>query len=139
MRVVIVDDTKLNRDLLKMLLERYTPHVEVVEEANSVASGLEIIASVKPELVLLDIELGDGTAFDLLDAADPTNFSVIFVTAYNKYAEDALKISGMEYLLKPVIKDELVGAIQKVEDLNGESNIDESQLREIRAALDPEA
>ena len=74
----IVEDTKLNREVMLNFIHNYTPNLEVVGEANSVEMALKEIAQKKPELVFLDVELGDGTAFDILEEVPKVDFHIIF-------------------------------------------------------------
>jgi len=114
MRTLIVDDSKLNREGLKGLLANNFPIVAVVGEANSVQKSIEQINKLNPELVFLDIELGDGTAFEMLKELEAIDFSIIFVTAYNNYAIEAFDASAIDYVLKPINIERLKKAIQKV-------------------------
>ncbi len=115
MKTLIVEDTKLNREVILNFIHNYTPSLDVVGEANSVEMALKEIKSKKPELVFLDVELGDGTAFDILDEVDEVNFHIIFVTAYNHYALEAFKVNAIDYLLKPLNIEEFIMAVKKVE------------------------
>lgn len=114
MRTVIIDDKKPIRDSINVLLEKYTKgEFEVVGEAFGVASGLECIKQHDPELVLLDIEMQDGTGFDLLaQIADPT-FKVIFITAHDGYALQAFRFSATDYILKPIVPSDFMEALNK--------------------------
>jgi two-component system LytT family response regulator len=96
-------------------IKNYTPQLEVVAEANSVEMALKEIKSKKPDLVFLDIELGDGTGFDILEEVDEVDFHVIFVTAYDHYALEAFKVNAIDYLRKPVNIEEFIMAVKKVE------------------------
>ena len=113
--VLIIDDEKTNRKNIRELIEAHCPNLEVVGEADGVASGKEAIRHHTPDLVLLDIRMGDGDAFDLLDQLGSVNFKVIFITAYEEYALKAIKFSALDYLLKPVIPEELKAAVDKAE------------------------
>jgi two-component system LytT family response regulator len=114
-RTLIIDDEKNNRLKIRELLERHFPNIEVVAEAEGVNSGLSMIARHSPELVLLDIRMDDGDAFDLLNQLESINFKVIFITAYEEYALKAIKFSALDYLLKPVLLEDLKTAIEKAE------------------------
>ena len=114
LRVIIIDDEPHNRDTLTKLLERYCPEVTVVGKASGVKSGIEAVRELHPDLVFLDINMADGTGFDLLHALAPVYFRVIFVSAMEKEMQRAFRLSGMEYLLKPVSPDELKQAIDRV-------------------------
>jgi two-component system LytT family response regulator len=115
-RTLIIDDEKNNREKIRRLLEDHFPNIQVVGEADRVRSGIESIFSNNPELVLLDIRLPDGDAFELLEQLDQVNFKIIFITAYEEYALKAIKFSALDYLLKPVLLDDLREAIAKAEN-----------------------
>jgi two-component system LytT family response regulator len=113
-RTLIIDDEIHNRDTLAIMLERFCPEVDVAGMASGVESGVKAARELDPELVLLDIHLGDGTGFDLLHALSPIHFHVIFISAMDHNLVRAFKLSGMEYLLKPVSPVELKMAIGRV-------------------------
>ena len=119
LRIVIIDDEENIRILLKGLINSHCPDVEIVAEAGSVAEAFEVISNHKPDLILLDIRLGDGTGFGLLDKFEKIDFRIIFVTSYEQYALRALKLSAIDYIVKPMIADELVAAIDKARLLIG--------------------
>lgn len=112
-RAIIVDDEEGVRESLRTLLELYTPQVEVVAEAGSVGEGLFQIGRRQPDLLFLDVKMGDGTGFDLLEKAGEIDFEVIFTTAHGEFALNAIKASALDYLLKPIDYDELTRAVQK--------------------------
>lgn len=113
MRALIVDDERNVREALKALLLLWSPETEVVGEASGVADALDKIEKLNPELVFLDVEMGDGTGFDLLNKVLIRNFEVIFVTAHQHYAISAIRMSACDFLLKPVDPDDLVDAIER--------------------------
>ena len=113
MRAVLVDDDSSMRDTLKTLLHIYTPEVEIVGEASSVKDGVNTIKQLKPDLVLLDVELTDGTGFDLMSIYGEVDFKVIFVTGHDEYAIKAFKYSAIDYVLKPIDPEDLISAIKK--------------------------
>lgn len=113
MRALIVDDEQNVREALRALLFMYSPETEVIGEANSVASAMMAIERDQPELLFLDVEMGDGTGFDLLKQLPDRNFEVIFVTAHQHYAIRAIRMSACDFLLKPVDPDDLVAAIER--------------------------
>jgi two-component system LytT family response regulator len=114
LRAVIIDEEPHNRDTLEKLLDRYCPEVQVVGKAEGVKSGIEAIRSLHPDLVFLDMNMDDGTGFDLLDTLSPFDFQVIFVSAMDKDTILTLRLTGMEYLLKPVSPEELKIAVERV-------------------------
>ena len=114
-RTILVDDETDSIRVLQRLLENYCPQVNIVGTAGGVETALPLIRAIKPDLVLLDIEMAQGNAFDLLNQLQPIDFKVIFVTAFDNYAVRAFKYSAVDYLLKPVDIDDLRTAINRVE------------------------
>lgn len=117
MNTVIIDDEAGVRNSIISLLSVNFPEINILSTAASVADGYEAIVNHRPELVFLDIELPDGTAFDLLKKFSSINFRIIFVTGHQEYALDAIKVSALDYILKPVDPDELVRAVEKAGEL----------------------
>lgn len=114
-KALIIDDESSCIDRLNTLLHEYCPSVEVTGAFNSVNDGLQAIAQLRPELVFLDVMIGDETGFDLLKKLPAINFNLIFTTAYEHFAVQAFKFSALDYLLKPIDPDDLKQAIEKVE------------------------
>ena len=110
---ILVDDEPLNLDGLEKMITRYCPELTVVGKANNAQEALELIRSLSPQIVFLDIQMPRENAFDLLDKLMPVNFEIIFVTAFDNYALKAIRYSALDYLLKPVDMDELRTAVQK--------------------------
>jgi two-component system LytT family response regulator len=113
-KAIIVDDELNNREKLLNLLLKNCPTIKVVGEANGVRSGISKIREKNPDLIFLDIRMGDGTGFDLLKRFDTIDFKVIFVTAFEEFALKAFRFSAIDYLLKPVDPLELKDAVEKV-------------------------
>jgi len=117
LRALIIDDEAHMRDSLAKLLAKHCPQVTVVGEASGVSSGRSAINELVPDLVLLDIQMEDGTGFDLLNSLKSIDFKIIFVTAYDQYAMQAFRFSAVDYLLKPVNPLLLVEAIERARQL----------------------
>jgi two-component system LytT family response regulator len=117
LRTLIIDDETHMRVTLTRFLEKYCPHVQLIGEAGSVEEGVEQIRKLHPDLVLLDIQMGDGTGFDLLHAIDNIDFKLIFVTAHERYAVQAFKYSAVDYILKPVNPQELAEAVERAREM----------------------
>lgn len=117
---IIIDDEEDARKTLRHFLDMYCPMVKLLGEADGVQTGIQLLSQSNPDLVLLDIQMEDGTGFDLLEAVE-NNFSIIFTTAFDKYAVKAFKFSAVDYLLKPIDPDELQRAIDKL-DYNEKAN-----------------
>lgn len=115
-RTLIIDDEIRARETIQAMLEIYCKDVQVVGQAKNVRTGIEAIKEHKPDLVLLDIKMPDGSGFDLLARYGKINFKVIFITAFEEYAIQAFKFSAIDYLLKPIEPEELIKAIDKVNE-----------------------
>jgi two-component system, LytTR family, response regulator len=113
LRVLIIDDEDHMRDTLIKLLELHCSDVLVVGQASGVITGAAAINELHPDLVFLDIQMKDGTGFDLLYNLPSIDFKVIFVTAYDKYALQAFRCSAVDYLLKPVNPELLADAVKR--------------------------
>lgn len=118
MKAVIIEDEKQAVTALREELNNNCPDVEVCGSATTVKDGYELISEVQPEIVFLDIQLKDGTGFDLLEQLNTKNFKVIFTTAYSKYAIKAIRISALDYLLKPIDSDQLIEAVEKAKKID---------------------
>lgn len=114
LRTVLIDDDYISRMILREMLEKFLDNIEILGEAATVAEGVALIESTDPELVLLDISMPDGTGFDLLDKLKSVNFKLIFITAYSEYAVKAFKYSAFDYIVKPLIVEELIKAIKRI-------------------------
>jgi len=112
-KTLIIDDEAKLRDVLKMKLERCCPEVEVVGLAMNAGDAYNKIIDKKPQLVFLDINMPGETGFELLNRFDKINFEIIFATGYNEYALDALKVSAVDYVLKPIKNEDLINAVNK--------------------------
>ncbi len=113
MRVLIVDDHKINRLYLKSLLEEHFPIVKKIDEANSVASGRDMLETIDYDVLFLDIELSDGVGFDMLKNVKDFVYIVI-VSCYKDYAIQAFKHNVVDYVLKPVNINEFRAAVKRV-------------------------
>lgn len=122
-RTILVDDERDSIRVLQKLLEKYCPQVEVVGTAGGVETALEVIQAERPDLLFLDIEMTHGNAFDLLNQLRAMTFQVIFVTAFDNHAIRAFKYSAVDYLLKPVDIDELVAAVERVQQRSKEKDV----------------
>jgi two-component system, LytTR family, response regulator len=113
MKILLVDNEKEIRLVLKDMVIACGNGLHVIEEADGVASGIAKINSFKPDIVLLDVEMNDGTGFDLIQQLPNPAFQLIFTTAHNQYAIQAIKYSAIDYLLKPIDPAELNNSLQK--------------------------
>ena len=115
MRAILIDDEISNLENLRTLLEKHCRQVTILATAQNVSDGVNSIEKYLPDLVFLDIQMGEQTGFDVLKLLPARNFEVIFVTAYDQYGIQAVKFAALDYLLKPIDIDELINAVNKVE------------------------
>lgn len=113
-KTVIIEDEPAIRKELEWLVSQ-EKDLTLVATATSVKEALAVIRNTKPDLVLLDIQLSDGTAFDLLNLVGEPAFHIVFVTAYNHFAIKAIKYGALDYLLKPINSEEFAEAIQRLQ------------------------
>ncbi|MBP6023795.1 LytR/AlgR family response regulator transcription factor [Ferruginibacter sp.] len=113
MKILIVDNEKEVRGLLKDMIASISADAYIVEEAEGVETGLQKINIFQPDVIFLDVEMNDGTGFDLMNRVSNPAFQLVFTTAHNKYAVQAFKCSAIDYLLKPVDFTELENSLQK--------------------------
>lgn len=122
LRTIIVEDEQTGREILKNYLAKYCPTVEVLGEAATIDEALMLIRNNELDLIFLDVEMPYGSGFDLLDKLGKTDFEVVFVTAYNQYAIEALNKHASYYLLKPISIDDLIKAVDYVTELRQKEN-----------------
>lgn len=114
-KAIIVDDEQHARDALFNYISEFCPALEVVALCGSAKEAYKIINEKKPDLVFLDIDMPQGSGFDLLKMFEKIHFKVVFVTAYSEYAVDAFRYAAVDYLMKPIKVSELIEAVGKVE------------------------
>ncbi len=112
-KALIVDDEQSSIDLLQWLVGQYCPDISVVQSARSVKDALPLIHNFQPDIVFLDIQMPHQSGFDLLTTIDQWNFEVIFTTAFNEFAIQAIRFSALDYLLKPIDETELKKAVER--------------------------
>jgi two-component system LytT family response regulator len=112
-KAVIIDDEPAMQEVNSQLLSEYFPDIKLAGTANSIESSIDLIKKNNPDLVLLDIELTDGTGFQLLERLKPYKFKVVFITGYDSFAIKAIRFSALDYILKPINETEFQQAIQR--------------------------
>lgn len=112
-KAIIIDDERINIQLLSSLIESYCPEIELVSTATNVDKGLALIQEQTPDILFLDIEIHDKTGFDILNLVEDKSLQVILITAYEKYAIQAFKYGVVDYILKPIKIDELKSAVER--------------------------
>jgi two-component system LytT family response regulator len=136
---LIIDDNRNIRALIKSMLEKEFPQLDLSHEASNCNEAVRMNNELKPSLVFLDIELGDQTGFEFLELTDHKDFRLVFISAFDSFAIQAFKVNAVDYILKPFSKEDLVNSVNKalnhpyytamkdsiqmlVESINGETN-----------------
>lgn len=118
---VIIDDEKGARETLQNMIRVYCNDVKLLGEADSVETAIPLIYKENPDIIFLDIEMPQGSGFDLVEKLNGSKARIIFTTAYSKYALKAIKASAFDYLLKPIDISELKESIYKTRTKINES------------------
>lgn len=130
-KAILIDNESFVRDDVREKLTTYfSKEIVIVAEANGVKTGLAAISDHKPDLIFLDINMDDGTGFDLLSQCAHKDFEIIFITGYDQHAIKAIKVGALDYVLKPIDDNEFKQAVQKSVD-NYEKENDLEKLVEI--------
>lgn len=120
-KAIIVDDEQHCIERLANLLEKnHSNSIHLLASVMSVKEGIKAIKAYQPDLIFLDVQIHDRTGFDLLRECGPINFKIIFTTAYDKFAIQAIKFSAIDYLLKPIDEDDLKNALDKLKHVSTE-------------------
>jgi two-component system LytT family response regulator len=114
LKTIIVDDERDAVEFISSIIGEYCPSLEVVGKAHNVIEGVPLIKEKKPDLVFLDVEMPNGTGFDLLTHFPEKDFDVVFITAFDHYAIKAIKFSAVDYILKPINISEFIEAVNRV-------------------------
>ncbi len=130
MKTILIDDEKNSLQSLAYEINLYCTEVEIIGQYSDPIEGLKAIEQMKPELVMLDVEMPKMNGFQLLRSLDKIFFDVIFITAYDEYAVNAFEFNAIDYLLKPILKSKLIGAIKKVKDKK-DKNFDHKYLQSL--------
>ena len=117
MKLLLIEDEELAVKKIQKTLMALDPNLEIVGTTDSIASSVEWLQNnPKPDLILMDIELADGQSFEIFNRFEVTS-PVIFTTSYDEYALKAFKVNSIDYLLKPIQKDDLELALEKFKKL----------------------
>ncbi|MBC7885114.1 MAG: response regulator transcription factor [Saprospiraceae bacterium] len=112
-KALIIDDEQKARSIIQHYITNFIPQITEIKQASSVEDGLAAVSDYQPDIVFLDVEMPFKNGFDFLSEIKNPAFDVIFTTAYNEYAIQAIRFSALDYLLKPVDPDELVAAVDR--------------------------
>ena len=139
---LLIDDDSNLRNGMKSLLSRYAPEIEIIGEADSVEHGTALLLQNPPQVIFLDIHLGDGSGFDLLEEVSKrgkVTSQLVFISALEQYAIKAFRFSALDFLLKPVDPEELqkvIGKLKQVIDRNDNVAHIDLLLENIRKKVD---
>jgi two-component system, LytTR family, response regulator len=127
-KVVIVDDEESGINVIRLIIENYFKHIEIVGIAQTIEAAILIIEKYRPHVLFLDVQMPDGGGFELLKHIDSSLLKVIFVTGYETYALQALKASALDYLLKPASIADIGSCLEKVEKAYNEQFNEKNNL-----------
>jgi two-component system LytT family response regulator len=130
-KAVIIDDEEHARENLKAIIRANFQNVDICGEGDSVDSAVEVIQANNPDLIFLDIDLSDGSAFNVLEELGEVKSHVVFVTAFNEYAVKAFRYNALDYILKPINVEEVEQTIAKFEGLAEKDYVTRDELKAI--------
>lgn len=123
-RTILVDDDLIHLRSLRNMLCKNFKQVEVIAVSNNVPDAVQKIDELKPQLVFLDVEMSPFTGFDLLEMIENRDFEVIFTTSYQKYAIQAIKTSALDYIEKPIARENLAESLQRYKIKTGQDRVE---------------
>ena len=121
LNAIIIDDSALARASIKSDIEEFCPEINIVGEADNVINGAKLVQNKRPDLIFLDIEMGEYNGFDFLEILGSNRPYIIFITGSKDYAIKAFKVAAVDYLLKPINPEELINAVEKVKSQKEET------------------
>lgn len=130
-KAVIIEDEPVYAEMVQSLSGEFYPGIEIRGYAQTVETAALLLASAQPDIAFCDIELKDGTMFDVLKKMNSISFQIIFITAHNKFAIQAFKFSAIDYLLKPVEETEFRNAVDRAIE-----RVNQKQFQHIRLMLE---
>ena len=133
MTAIIIEDMPQALAALRADLRDYCPDVEVIGTADGVVSAAKLLRTEKPDLLFLDIMLGDGTSFDVLEIVPDIQAQIIFVTASEEFAVKAFRFAAVDYLLKPVDGEQLAAAVNRAKERKGA--LDQASLELLKKTI----
>lgn len=136
-KAIVIDDENRTRDLIAKMINSFGLDIEAIPAGENVQSGLKAIEEHQPDIVFLDIQMPDGSGFDLLKAVPDKNFEVIFITAHEEFAIKAIKFSALDYILKPIDPEELRSAVENALNTMNQKR-DESQFEALQNNISPQ-
>ncbi len=135
-KVLIIDDENPTRDFIRKMLESFDLKLDIYTDGENVQSGIEAIERIQPDIVLLDIQMPDGNGFDVLKSVTNKSFEIIFITAFQEFAVQAIKFSALDYILKPIDAEELRNAVTNALQMLSHKK-DENQFNALQNNIQP--
>lgn len=135
-KALVIDDENRTRELIVKMINSFGFDIEAKQGGDNVQTGINSIEEEQPDLVFLDIQMPDGTGFDVLKGLQTRNFEVIFITAHEEFAIKAIKFSALDYILKPIDQSELMAAVEKAIKTIDEKK-EESQFEALQHNINP--
>lgn len=114
--VILIDDEKTAIEVLELIIKKHCPHLKILGYAHNIHDGYQLIESLKPDLIFLDINMPGGLGLELVEKITHLQTSVIFTTAYQEYAINAVKLAAVDYLLKPMDAGQVIDAVKAYEE-----------------------
>ncbi len=129
MTAIIIDDEAFNRIQLRFLIEDFFPEITILAEAQNGQEGLELLTKYTPDLLFLDVEMPILNGLEMLKLLPKHDFEVIFTTSFDRYAINAIRLSALDYLLKPIKKEELEAAITRYKAVHHKENTSSARIQ----------
>ena len=137
-RALIIDDEPSAIETLVSMIQRHVPEINELETIRDPVQGVELLKSYNPDLVFLDVQMPGLTGFEVLKKVNRFNFEVIFTTAFDKYAVEAIRFSALDYLLKPIDADDLKAAITRFVEKKASEEERQKQIDNLKYNLTAE-
>ena len=138
LKAIIIDDEQDALNILLDEIKRHCSDIQVVDTCHSGIDGIKSIRKHKPDVIFLDIDMPGMNGFEMLEIIEPIDFGVIFTTAYNQYAIQALRISAIDYLLKPIDETQLTEAVQRLVEQQQTAHDNQQLYRTLLYNMNPE-
>lgn len=129
LRAIIIDDERKSIETLKFSINKYCPNLEIIGESQDPKAAILLIENLKPDLVFLDLAMPEMSGFDLLSKIENPNFEVIFATAFDEYAIEAISYCAIGYLMKPIENEELIESVNRAKESVDQKNALEKNLQ----------
>lgn len=134
-KALIIDDEQVAVNVMGLMIERHLPEITSVKSTTNTKEAIQLIEDYKPDIVFLDIEMPYQNGFELLKAIPEISFEIVFTTAYDKYAIQAIRFSALDYLMKPIDADELRETINRFLQKSAENQSKDAAVKNLLSNL----